>query len=437
MVRTRVKRQLQAACCYAYSRLTLNYYMYYETALGEDFPRDILGPFSRRFHGILGDFLEGSPSLEALDALREQVICEMERATAYADSLQAYEYVLNRLEGRFEPRLMGRTAAPEPEAAAREIMGYIQNADDPSLMNQRIQNVVGQLPVRLTKRKFFALVEEGLSIYRRGTIQNLEDMMNILRSEALFNQPMESGEGYEMLHAFLEQCRNTDYGRMDAALYRSMAKTLEQSGDFLANLTWNILLLMNLVNDLYLIFLTREQVLMSAEEEHRTKEILGAVKCLFDAGKEAIPEELTQSLAFLEGKQEAYFEQWMRLQSPEEAAEEDETAANLLAQVETLMSGSSFMELSIPKEREEPVTGELLARTEEEFFRSLKDAWEGQPKVLVRAMMAKILSRLPVFFHSNEELYSYIKNSLETCEDDAEREASVRLIRMVMDEEME
>ena len=51
--------------------------------------------------------------------------------------------------------------------------------------------------------------------------------------------------------------------------------------------------------------------------------------------------------------------------------------------------------------------------------------------------MAKILSRLPVFFHSSDELFSYIENSLEACEDEAEREASVRLIRMIRDEEME
>ena len=118
----RMKRQLGAACCYAYARLTLNYYMYYEAAQDADFPREILNPLSGRFHSILGDFLEGIPSSKALEELRTEVIREMERATAYTDSLQAYEYVLNRMEGRFEPKLMGgERRALDSEAAAREI----------------------------------------------------------------------------------------------------------------------------------------------------------------------------------------------------------------------------------------------------------------------------------------------------------------------------
>ena len=87
----RMKRQLGAACCYAYARLTLNYYMYYEAAQDADFPREILDPLSGRFHSILGDFLERIPSSKALEELRTEVIREMERATAYTDSLQAYE----------------------------------------------------------------------------------------------------------------------------------------------------------------------------------------------------------------------------------------------------------------------------------------------------------------------------------------------------------
>lgn len=435
----RMKRQLGAACCYAYARLTLNYYMYYEAAQDADFPRGILDPLSGRFHGILGDFLGGIPSSKALEELRTEVIREMERATAYTDSLQAYEYVLNRMEGRFEPKLMGgERRALDSEAAAREIMAYIRDGGEAPLVNQRIQNVVGQLPVRLTKNKFFAMVEEGLSVYLKGTQENLDDMMNILRSEGLLNQPKDCAEGYERLHGFLEMCRGADYARMDAQTYRGLTEQLKEAGDTLSGLTWNILLLMNLVNDLYLIFLTRERVLMGVSEETRMKEILRGIKAMFDAGAGEIPGELTQSLTFLEGKQEAYFEQWMRGQeSAGEIRAGDEPLGELLYQVETLMSGSSFMELVPSENREMPVTREALAQEEERLFDSLRESWKHQPKVLVRAVMAKILSRLPVFFHSSDELFSYIENSLEACEDEAEREASVRLIRMIRDEEME
>ena len=74
-------------------------------------------------------------------ACDEKVIREMEQTTAYTDILQAYEYVLNRLEGRFEPRLMGKARpAVDAEETAWEIMAHIREAGDAASINQRIQN---------------------------------------------------------------------------------------------------------------------------------------------------------------------------------------------------------------------------------------------------------------------------------------------------------
>lgn len=42
----------------------------------------------------------------------------------------------------------------------------------------------------------------------------------------------------------------------------------------------------------------------------------------------------------------------------------------------------------------------LLDREEKELFEHITEAWREQPRVLVRASMASILSSLPVFFSS-------------------------------------
>ena len=94
----RMKRQLSAACHYSYTRLALNYYMYYETSLEESLLDNRLEPLNTAFHGLLRGFLDGTCAEDALWGLRSQVMAEMETATAYTDAFQAYEYVLNRLE---------------------------------------------------------------------------------------------------------------------------------------------------------------------------------------------------------------------------------------------------------------------------------------------------------------------------------------------------
>ena len=113
----RMKRQLSAACHYSYTRLALNYYMYYETSLEESLPDNRLEPLNTAFHGLLRGFLDGTCAEDALWGLRSQVMAEMETATAYTDAFQAYEYVLNRLEGRFAPQPVGTMGGEDHDRA--------------------------------------------------------------------------------------------------------------------------------------------------------------------------------------------------------------------------------------------------------------------------------------------------------------------------------
>ena len=63
----RMKRQLSAACHYSYTRLALNYYMYYEVILEGDLLSSRLERLSKRYHGLRKDFLEGSLKPEELN----------------------------------------------------------------------------------------------------------------------------------------------------------------------------------------------------------------------------------------------------------------------------------------------------------------------------------------------------------------------------------
>ena len=122
----RIKRQLSAACNYSYTRLALNYYMYYETSLEDSLLGGRLAPLGTCFHALLKGFLDGNHDVDRLEELRNRVTCEMEAATAYTDVFQAYEYVLNRLEGRYAPQLLGAEAgAAHEDDMTQRIMDYI------------------------------------------------------------------------------------------------------------------------------------------------------------------------------------------------------------------------------------------------------------------------------------------------------------------------
>ena len=165
-------------------------------------------------------------------------------------------------------------------------------------------------------------------------------------------------------------------------------------------------------------------------------QLAGVREHLFEMKVEdAVPDFPVQWM--LEGKQETYFEQWMRLatevKSAADSADED---GEILRKIELLMSDSSFMSLDRPEDKaDQKVDEELMAGKLERFFGELSAAWEGKPKVLVRAVMSKILSRLPVFFDSLEEVRLYVEGSLRSCSDVKEKEISMGLIRMLMEQD--
>ena len=58
-----------------------------------------------------------------------------------------------------------------------------------------------------------------------------------------------------------------------------------------------------------------------------------------------------------------------------------------------------------------------------------------QPKRVVRAVMAKVISSLPMVFANSDQVREYLVNGLESCVDLAEREASMELLEQSLREQ--
>ncbi|MDR1550895.1 MAG: hypothetical protein LBT06_20235, partial [Hungatella sp.] len=61
--------------------------------------------------------------------------------------------------------------------------------------------------------------------------------------------------------------------------------------------------------------------------------------------------------------------------------------------------------------------------------------FSGVSRPATRAIMAKVLSDLPVYFNSIEEIQAYIEGSLKSCLDEAEKETCKELLEELMDDE--
>ena len=432
----KLKRRLTAAYHYSFIRMTLNFYTCYEMLAektGE--PNASVLALYERYFGFLGSFLEKkSVSLDGFEALRQDTIKEMEKLTAYTDIFQAYEYVMNRVEGRFMPQLVGKK--PEnTDVFMEEILNYLTQDSDPSGFHERFQLVVSQLPVRFTKNKFFALIQEGLSIYKGAPEAGLDDMIYVLRCEALLNRPKEGTESWKELYPFLEEFNQTDFKTLEAAEYYHLSSKLEEVSEKITDATGDILMLMDLVNDLYVLLLCGDHAVSDLKDTQVMVEIMSEVLKLFlDKQWKEIPVETADLLPQLEGKQETYFEQWIAGEEipMDELAKSNLPECKVLWKTELLLSGSAFASLEY-KASEAMADESMISEKLDELFEEIRQSWKELPKVLTRAAMAKCLSRLPITFKTSDEAQAYIRNSLECCTDEIEKEACVRMLRSIME----
>lgn len=421
----RMKKQLSAAYRYSYSRLALNYYMFYESVCEiPDFSPQVRR-YGDAFNGILKAFLDGEEAVEKLETLRNQVISITEVITAYIDCFQIYEYVLNRMERRFQK---GLPAAPSIEDFTVRLVQFLQQSEDAMILNERIQMVVGQLPVRYTRQKFYSLVLEGLSPYAGAERKSLEDMLYVLRTESMVQMPEGMKEAYGELYESLAQLKAADYRHMDQEQYQACIKLVDQASVVLNDEAGIYMMLQDMINDLYVLFLAREDAMLELSEKQIMENMVAGVLDEFLAGNTSMVDDgITDMLYEMEGIQEHAMERYLSYGAPD-VGETD----SRMAVIDRLLSSSPFASLKEEEPSGEIVDQPWLEQQVAEFSRELDQVFSECSKPVTRAIMAKVLSNLPVVSYSRESMMEYVVNSLESCTDMAERETCMELLEQEM-----
>ena len=69
----------------------------------------------------------------------------------------------------------------------------------------------------------------------------------------------------------------------------------------------------------------------------------------------------------------------------------------------------------------------------EQLIDDMAEMFENVSTQIRRAVMATVLSQLPVFFNNTEDIQSYINISLMQCSDKAEQKATVEILKSLME----
>lgn len=113
----------------------------------------------------------------------------MKVLTSYTDAFEMYEYILNRKEYSYQENMTDDLQAEldgiDVSEFADEIFRFVFADSDKVAINSKLQSLIGQLPIRMTKNRFYDILGDTLDIYNGVEKESLDQFIDMVESTAL------------------------------------------------------------------------------------------------------------------------------------------------------------------------------------------------------------------------------------------------------------
>ena len=429
---------------YASVELTLSAYLLSETFseysdISEDESRQYDEVMKLMKEGLSEDDSRLTQTISAAGAMRDRITEVMEVYTSYTDRLICYEYVLKRKRLQFteDKELLENLKAVNEEEFLARWMSFVVGNKDQSIVRDRIQTMMGLLPVHMTKNKLLERVKEALTLYREGDVSALEGFVYMIRSAAMLHRPDDSIISNQEIGSFLKRLEKTDFSRLEAESYGELSEELEKVSEKILRITDFYYSLQKVVNGTMALCLARIHNPEKTEVFETCKNILESVA----AGKSG-EEELVR----LEGKIEVYVEKTSFLEAV--LFEVKSSYGGLLGElglqkqfedcalIANLLSDSLFIDIDAVNEKA-VVDDEMVKRVSAELTGELSEMLGSLERPVKKAVMAAVLEKLPADFSNTKEIETYICTNLFGCQDFSEKGAVLIELEELMDEAVE
>lgn len=389
-----------------------------------------------RLRRLIGSSREEIPEvLEELRGIRDQITKTMEQVTFYTDRLICYEYVLDRMKMRFteDKEIKERLEGIQEEEFVNRLMAFVIAHKDQSIVSDRLQSLMGILPVHMTKHKLLEKIEQTVSLYKGSDVASLEGFAYMIRSAAMLHPLGESTD--EEIDSLLKELERTDFKELDAKTYEGLCDKLEQVSERICEITDYYYSLQKVVNGCYAFGLVKLHNDKNTETQKISHQILSAVV------KGELEEE---ELEKLEGRIEACVEQSSYLEavlfevksSCQEVLKELDLEQEFedYTRIANLLSDSLFVDLDERNQGnivDEQKAAQVAAELTEELSRKLAEC----KRPVKKAVMAVVLEKLPAGFPGTREVEEYIRTNLFGCQDVSEKAAAILELEQMMSEE--
>ncbi len=440
---------------YACHKFTLNYFTIKEMLEDKDIADD-----SYIYECIMGiDKLVGiyladdrdvcdADDINFMNHMRNMVTKKMKILTSYTDAFELYEYILNRKEYCFPENEDSETEEAfsdyNADTFAAEIFNYIFQDNDKVVVNTKIQSMLGQLPLRMTKSKFYDILGQTLTIYNGLEKGSVDEFAETVVTTALLSLPEGFTTEYTGLYDALSILKSADYSDLSYEEYKKLVAVLDKSAAFINDVVSDYMMLIELINDLYAMMLSCKMKNHISDGCMRAIKVISGIHEAIETNRE-ISDDIYHLLISVEGFQEEAGEHRLMLDAvvtdiytsyADEIAEIGmEDVYKKMDVLDKLLSGSMFADIEEKNVYDtSPADSEYIISVKDGLIEKFTQLFSENNMVFNRAVMAKILSGIPVFFNSQQEIKDYIEYSLNHCSNRSEVKASYIVIKQMMEE---
>lgn len=378
---------------------------------------------------------------EELMKIRNKIESDMKMLSYYTDEVETYEYIINRIEGKYSHDYYD---LEEDQSFAGNLLQFIFETDENIVINEKIKLALSQLPIRLTKNKFYEYVENSLEIYKGAYTKDLNNFIDMLKGMAILGQEYKGS--YKEIWDDIEILRNTDYRNIEKPQFDNIVNIKTNVADRIDKIYSIYTLGVSIINNLIeLTYCDRLNLFEDKEDLKIVDELFYMIK--IKEKNITADDELYNSLERIEGVIESNLDEIERYAPVIEIANTKynklieeygylDTYENI-KKLDYLSSTSSYfadpekLDLIDNDDRVDEFT---LAKMKKEFIASIDEYLKSKSQEYRRAIMSRLFYFLPVTFKKPQEIHSYIINSLQQCTDINEKNASKELLRQVMDD---
>lgn len=431
----------------AFLRLALNYYTFSEVyfELDKD-KKDIISDEAESLQKliqeiILSEEMDYNTAESEIIKLRNSIIGKMEVLTAFTDRIQIYEYILNRVEFRFNESEFDDDYYKNN--FEKDILKYVVSDSDNAVINMKLALIMGELPMRLSQNKFFDVLNQSFSIYKESEKLSINDFAYRIRTAGTIYTPEGMDKYFPQLNEYLNNFMAVDYTQITEAQFNLMRSKMDAAGSLATEYADAFVMITEVINDVYSIILCRN-ALYDSKEKDKLADIIGQSYSVIEGDSE--PElEWAEKFVDFEGIQERI---GAMIFTPESAIDEifkinkniiEHLGATeefeRLNKVSRLQSTSTFAPLEEDETLKELADDKYITNIVGELIKEFMEMFGNCTQYYRRAVMAAVISNLPAYFNNLDEFKSYVHVALSQCNDDSEKKACMTLINMMITSE--